>query len=80
MANISRKKAERITWHVLNCKINRLTAIETAEYLKIMKLPVSVRTVKRYRAKIIWRMLRYDLQNPNADHTNPPPIDVLLSD
>jgi FixJ family two-component response regulator len=46
----------------------------------VHKLPVSVRTVKRYRAKILWRMMRYELQNPNADHQKPPPIDVLLAD
>lgn len=81
MANISREKAKRISRYVLDCQINRLTVIETASYLAIEhKIRVSTRTVKRYRARILWRMMRYELQNPKADHTKPPPISVLLAD
>lgn len=52
MGNVTSENAERIRQYVLDCNIRRLTAEETAEYLRRNGLPVNIRTVKRYRAKI----------------------------
>ncbi len=52
MGNVSHEKAERIRQHVLDCSIRRFTSQETAEYLGQRGLPIDVRTVKRYRARI----------------------------
>lgn len=46
------ERAETIRDYVLDCGIRRFTLIETAEYLKQKGFPVTVRTVKRYRARI----------------------------
>jgi hypothetical protein len=52
VGNVTSENAERIRQYVLDCNIRRLTAEETAEYLRQNGFPVNVRTVKRYRAKI----------------------------
>jgi hypothetical protein len=52
VGNVTPENAERIRQHVLDCSIRRFTTQETAEYLKQKGLPVDVRTVKRYRARI----------------------------
>jgi hypothetical protein len=52
VGNVTPAKAERIRQYVLDCNIRRLSAEETAEYLSHNGIPVNVRTVKRYRAKI----------------------------
>lgn len=52
MGNVTPENAERIRQYVLDCSIRRFTSQETAEYLKQKSLPVDVRTVKRYRARI----------------------------
>lgn len=52
MTSVTAENAERIRDYVLDCSIRRFTSLETAEYLKQKGFPVTVRTVKRYRAKI----------------------------
>jgi hypothetical protein len=52
VGNVTPDNTERIRQAVLDCNIRRLTAEETAEYLRQNGFPVNVRTVKRYRAKI----------------------------
>jgi len=52
VGNVTSENAETLRQYVLDCSIRRMTAQETAEYLKQKGLPVDVRTVKRYRARI----------------------------
>ncbi len=52
MASVTRQEQETIRQYVMDCSIRRLSASETAEYLKQRGFPIDVRSVKRYRARI----------------------------
>lgn len=45
-------QAEYIKQQVLDCKLRRFSAQETADYLATLGIPMDVRTVRRYRARI----------------------------